>query len=102
MSKYDGVLYLPIKTKWLNMIKVGFKKEEYREIKPYWAKRLTNHFGDFVDYHKVIFHNYGKNLPVYADVVNIRIGKPKSEWTDKPGIECFVIEIDEALVDLPF
>ena len=34
------VLYLPLKKEWYNMIESGVKTEEYREIKPYWAKRL--------------------------------------------------------------
>ena len=34
------MLILPIKKKWFDMIKLGEKKEEYREIKPYWTKRL--------------------------------------------------------------
>lgn len=34
-------LHLVLKGKWFDMIADGTKKEEYREIKPYWAKRLT-------------------------------------------------------------
>lgn len=34
------MLILPIKRKWFDMIKSEEKKEEYREIKPYWASRL--------------------------------------------------------------
>jgi hypothetical protein len=33
-------LYLPLKEKWYRMIESGEKREEYREITPYWAKRL--------------------------------------------------------------
>ena len=33
-------LYLPLKKKWYEMIECGYKTEEYREIKPYWIKRL--------------------------------------------------------------
>lgn len=36
------MLNLPIKAKWLKMIVEGEKKEEYREIKDYWTKRLTS------------------------------------------------------------
>ena len=36
------MLTLPIKRIWFDMIKVGIKKEEYREIKPYWTTRLNN------------------------------------------------------------
>lgn len=34
------VLNLTLKKKWFDMIASGEKKEEYREIKPYWIKRL--------------------------------------------------------------
>ena len=34
------MLHLPMKKKWYDMIASGEKKEEYRELTPYWAKRL--------------------------------------------------------------
>ena len=37
-------MILPIKKKWFDMIKSGEKKEEYREIKPYYATRFQNVF----------------------------------------------------------
>lgn len=33
-------LTLSLKKKWFDMIASGEKTEEYREIKPYWEKRL--------------------------------------------------------------
>ena len=33
-------LHLPLKEKWYRMIESGEKREEYREITPYWMKRL--------------------------------------------------------------
>ena len=36
------MLVLPIKKKWFEMIASGEKKEEYREIKPYWVTRFNN------------------------------------------------------------
>ena len=41
------MLTLPIKRKWFDMILSGEKKEEYREIKPYYESRLPVHFGYF-------------------------------------------------------
>ena len=46
MGKTDGrcemsnVLKLVLKHKWYDMISQGEKKEEYREIKPYWLTRI--------------------------------------------------------------
>ena len=39
------MLTLPIKKKWFDMIVSGEKKEEYREIKPYYDSRFMNAFG---------------------------------------------------------
>lgn len=36
------MLTLPIKKKWFDMILSGEKKEEYREIKPYYETRFAN------------------------------------------------------------
>lgn len=34
------ILHLTLKKKWFDMILSGVKKEEYREIKDYWARRF--------------------------------------------------------------
>jgi hypothetical protein len=34
------ILHLTLKKKWFDMILSGEKKEEYRELKPYWIKRF--------------------------------------------------------------
>jgi hypothetical protein len=36
------ILYLTLKGKWFDMIAAGIKKEEYREIKPYWENRFID------------------------------------------------------------
>lgn len=36
------ILHLPLKKEWYEMIESGVKTEEYREIKPYWVKRLVS------------------------------------------------------------
>lgn len=38
--KDDNTLVLVLKKKWFDMIDSGIKKEEYREIKDYWIRRL--------------------------------------------------------------
>jgi hypothetical protein len=35
-------LRLSLKTKWFEMTKAGIKTEDYRDITPYWIKRLIN------------------------------------------------------------
>ena len=36
----NKTLHLSLKKEWYNMIESGVKTEEYREIKPYWLKRM--------------------------------------------------------------
>ena len=36
----EKILYLSLQSKWFEMIEKGIKKEEYREIKPFWVKRI--------------------------------------------------------------
>lgn len=50
-------LHLNLKREWFDMISQGKKKVEYREIKPYWTKRLFDK-----DYDTITFSNgYAKN-----------------------------------------
>lgn len=94
------MLILPIKKKWYNMILSGEKKEEYREIKPYYRSRFI-HEG-FLDVYglpqiyvgRVMFRNgYSHNSPSYIALcsVDIRAGRP--EWGAEPGREYYVLTI---------
>ena len=51
MKDRTSTLHLVLKSQWYNMIAAGFKTEEYREIKPYWEKRLLDYkaLSDYVD-----------------------------------------------------
>jgi len=66
-------LHLNLKRKWFDMILSGEKKEEYREIKDYWVKRLTQSDNDFKDeaerLKKGEFHQ--DNLP-YGEKIQFR------------------------------
>jgi len=54
------ILHLTLKKKWFDMISSGVKKEEYREIKPYWCKRLNKKF-DAVQFR----NGYSKDAPFF-------------------------------------
>jgi hypothetical protein len=71
------VLHLTLKKKWFDMISSGAKKEEYREVKPYWNLRLhTEHF-DVVEFR----NGYGKNVPaVTVELLEINRGLGITEW----------------------
>ena len=104
------VLTLTVSKQWFDMIAAGEKTEEYREIKPYWIKRLTTNCE--VDYDvaletycgKVLYRHYTHVLfingyrkdskRIEKEIESITIGKPKKglcpdKWLDK---EFFVIK----------
>ena len=103
------VLTLSVKKEWFDKIVSNEKKEEYREIKPYWIKRLTTNCEVVYDvvaetycgkvlyrpYTHVLFINgYGDDKPrIEKEIESISICKPKKGWCpdDFLGKEFFVI-----------
>ncbi|MBQ7851333.1 MAG: hypothetical protein IJ342_00405 [Muribaculaceae bacterium] len=57
------------------MIESGVKTEEYREIKPYWGKRLM--FKGLT--HVKFSYGYTKRTMMF-EIERITIGKGKPEW----------------------
>jgi len=91
------ILHLTLKKKWFDMIASGEKKEEYREIKPYWTKR----FGDFlvkIQFDQILFRNgYSKNAPtVRVECNGIDFGYGKEEWGGGHK-EVYVIKLGEII-----
>lgn len=88
------VLYLILKKRWFDMIATGEKKEEYREMKPYWEKRLCNKSFDFV-----VFRNgYAKNAPTITKrVKSITTGVGKLKWGAPMAERVFIIELGETV-----
>ena len=99
------------------MILSGEKKEEYREIKFYWVKRLVdkeiwhgiehfnrwrknppehvtlNHVVNEFDFVKLT-NGYSKNSPsLTTEWKGISIGKAKPEWSDNWQGDVFVIKL---------
>ena len=104
------ILPLTISKQWFDKIVSGEKTEEYREIKPYWIKRLTTNCEVVYDvaaetycgevlyrpYTHVLFINgYRKNSPrIEKEIESITIGKPEKglcpdKWLDT---EFFIIK----------
>ena len=73
-SKRIRILDLPLKKEWYNMIESGEKKEEYREIKPYWTKRLKNH-----KYTHVRFRYGDTKKTIMFEIKHITTGIGKQE-----------------------
>ena len=99
------MLTLPIKKKWFDMIVSGEKKEEYREIKPYYDSRFFHLIAKEIipekEYSlkietitKVKFRNgYSKNSPSIVCNVEITTGYGKAEWGAEPNKEYFILKI---------
>lgn len=88
----DKILHLPLKSEWYNLIESGIKTEEYREIKPYWIKRLCITDSDFKHYDKVKFsYGYTKKTMTFL-IEKISKGKGKKEWGAMDD-EVFVITL---------
>ena len=111
------ILHLTLKNQWFDMILSGEKKEEYREIKPYWSVRLTTlptlycqntekvimtmkSSGEFeCDYAAFFTHiqfrnGYAKNAPtMLVECKSIRIGTPRPEWSGNMQGDHFIIEL---------
>ena len=93
------MLTLPIKKKWFDMIKSGEKKEEYREIKPYWTKRLGFISNDEktkvyqVNKYILLRNGYSRNSPTLKCYVKINVDYGKPEWGAEPNKEYYVLKI---------
>lgn len=107
------MLTLPIKKKWFDMILNGEKKEEYREIKPYYTTRFYNlfgsmwmsilsgmvtiHYGDYEYPEKEIYfrNGYSKSSPSFIARCSLSIGIGKPEWGAEPEELYYVLKILE-------
>lgn len=104
------MLTLPIKKKWFDMIASGEKKEEYREIKPYWTKRLFKTDIQFdieaiinkirngeCNFSKTVIlkNGYSKMAPEMKCICKIKLGQGKLEWGAEEGKEYYILEILE-------
>lgn len=107
-------LNLVLKGKWYDMIASGEKTEEYREINPYWEKRLLEDYeamkrdyemlmfrsfvvGDPLEYPRgfthVRFHRGYSKITMTFEIDSITFGKGKEEWGAEPGKMYFVIKL---------
>ena len=113
-ERRKGMLILPIKKKWFDMIASGEKKEEYREIKPYYDSRFMNAFGFILVVGQMIYgdaapeeirkpwpvpivfrNGYSKESPEIICKCTLHFGKGKPEWGAEPGKLYYVLKIQE-------
>lgn len=95
-------LYLTIKKQWFDLILSGEKKEEYRDIKGYWIKRLRVPVNTgailFQNYSYVQFTNgYGKDKPTAIfECLGITIGKGNPKL-GAPREDVFIIKMGKEI-----
>lgn len=92
----EKILHLTLKKKWYDMIASGDKKEEYREMKPYWHKRLLNK-----DYDYIIFKNgYSKEAPsMKAEFLGLQSGLGIEKWGAELGQRTYIIKLGKVVWD---
>jgi hypothetical protein len=93
-------LHLTLKKKWFDMILSGEKKEEYREMKPYWAERLKDKVHSvFKDYDTITFKNgYSANAPeMVVELLGISIDEGMRSWGAEPDTKYYVLSLGEIL-----
>lgn len=99
----SAALEFPISEPWFSMIRRGEKKEEYREIKPYWTNRLRKVF-PFVKNTDIPFEHsfciwirlrngYGKERSSFLAEVSLRRGYGKPEWGAEEEKEYYVLTV---------
>ena len=109
------MLILPIKRKWLEMIRSGEKKEEYRALTPYYSTRFRKLFTyqpmdntqtiaviraasskDGIHVRDIVLRaGYSLISPAIMVRGTLVIGDGKPEWGAEPGKEYYVIRIEE-------
>lgn len=96
-----ATLDLVLKYTYYDMILTGIKREEYREIKPYWTKRINRSFSScrlFREVNRVRFHRgYTSTTMTYA-VREVVIDTGKPEWGAKPDKKYYVIRLGKRLI----
>lgn len=91
------VLHLTLKKKWFDMIASGEKKEEYREIKDFWAKRLLYKIGvpwggclspkaDIIkgDYEASGWKSFTRGAPIFEDFSQVKFARGGHFHPDLP------------------
>lgn len=108
------MLTLTIKRKWLEMIRSGEKKEEYRDIKSYYTVRFRNlmTYAPWREEHTIaavrsatdkggipikaiLRGGYSALSPAIQVSGKLVIGEGKPEWGAEPGKEYYIIRIEE-------
>lgn len=86
-----ATLHLTLKKKWFDLIRSGVKTEEYREMKPYWDRRLMAG----KEFDTVTFKNgYQKNAPTFViELKEIGSGLGVVEWGAPEADPVYILKL---------
>lgn len=110
----EMTLYLPLKSQWFNMIESSEKKEEYREIKPFWCQRLqlkqcfekkteccdrcSVKFGkEPRKYRNVVFSFGYTKKKMEFEIEDIEISRGNPDWGAPEDKDVFIIKLGQRL-----
>lgn len=97
------MLTLPIKKKWYDMILSGEKKEEYRDISPYYAKRFENLFGRIPSDQpkKIRFRNgYSNSSSSLIAECTVSTGYGRTDWGAERTRQYYRLHIEKIIPDI--
>ncbi len=89
------ILHLPLKREWYEMIERGEKTEEYREVKPYWLKRVLP-IGTFDELRICFSYGYTKRTMIF-NVTDYRVDFGKPEWGAPKDRAVFVFNLGKRI-----
>ena len=88
------ILHMTLKKKWFDMIASGVKKEEYRETKPYWDKRLIGKHYDVIKFR----NGYAEDAPTMTvEYKGLDIALGVIEWGAPGETPVYILELGEIL-----
>ena len=111
------ILDLSLTYHWFDEILSGQKKEEYREMKPFYQKRLLKHLyqcchpdpvliGHWEPYIKYVFKHYdavrfhhgqGSRVTMLVECKSISIGYGNPDWGAPTNEQVFIISLGQIL-----
>lgn len=92
-------LHIIIKGEWYDRIKTGEKKEEYRELKPFWIGRLIDEQLRPKKYKSILFQRgYRKDAPKM--LVEFKGTKIDIVPSFDVHHECFIIELGQIICEM--
>ena len=86
----NNTLHLVLKYKWYDMIASGIKKEEYRDMKPYWEKQIWNRRTE-IKY--VVFHRGYSSTTTTKAVEDIVESTGRPEWGAEKNKKYYTLKL---------